>query len=143
MSGRSWTLLIPAPCWLTANDRRIPRAKAGDIAAWRLAAFERAKLAKLPRGLDRVRIDCVAFIHGQNKVVREADNLAPTRKAAVDGLGPDRRTARTPRAVGYGLVPDDSDEHVELTAVRIERLPAHPYRLGHLQLTITDLSEDT
>jgi len=133
------TLIIPAPCrWLTANDRRIPIAKGRDIRAWRIAAFERAQAARLPQGLVLVRIEPVAFVRGRSPV-RDAANLEPTVKAAVDGLGPDRRTSRTPNAVGWGLVPDDDDAHVRQQPIRIERLPAHPYLPDQLALTITDL----
>jgi hypothetical protein len=140
-----WTITINAPDrWLTANDRSGRRAQAAVIAAWRRAAFQMAQAGKLPKGLVRVRIEPTARFSGRAPV-REAPNLAPTIKAAVDGLGPQDR-GKTSKgmpwiAPGYGLVPDDSDQFVDLAQTVIgERLRARQYTLGHLVLRIIDLS---
>lgn len=142
-----WTITINAPDrWLTANDRSGRRGQAPVIAAWRRAAFQMAQAGKLPKGLVRVRIEPTARFSGRSPV-REAPNLAPTIKAAVDGLGPQDRgktAAGTPWiAPGYGLVPDDSDKYVELAQTVVgEPLPRKPYGpLGQLVLRIVDLSE--
>lgn len=141
-----WTITINAPDrWLTANDRSHRRVQAPIIAAWRRTSFQMALAAKLPKGLTRVRIEPTARFPGRSPV-RDAPNLAPTVKAAVDGLGPQDR-GKTSKgmpwiAPGYGLVPDDSDQFVDLAQTVIgERLPVRSYTLGLLVLRIVDLSE--
>lgn len=144
--SRDWTLTINAPdVWLTANDRRHRRVQAPIIAAWRRAAYQMAQAARLPKGLTRVRIEPVARFSGRPPV-REAPNLAPTIKAAIDGLGPEDRgktAAGKPWiAPGYSLVPDDDDKHVELAQTVIgPPLPWRPLAMGCLILTIYDLSD--
>lgn len=116
-TGREWSVTIPAPCeWLTANKitgtyNRHARTKI--TAAWRAAAADTAWIAKLPTGLDYVRIDAECWFPATGRLpVRDRDNLRPTLKAAIDGLGP--QTQRVRKGVlsvspGYGLVVDDSD----------------------------------
>lgn len=148
--SRTWTLVVAAPDeWLTANGNEPRHVRARLVRAWRAASFLTATRAKLPRGLARVRIEPVAhFRDGRRPPVRDTPNLAPTVKAAVDGLGrPDRGRSpggKTWSAPGYLLVPDDSDKHVELEAIRLgDPLPASPYAMpGQLVLVITELQED-
>lgn len=141
MPSTQWTITIPAPCaWLTANRRgRWPIAHGTRL--WRGAAYQAAQAARLPTGLDRVQITMAARFRGPAPV-RDRMNLYPTVKAVLDGLGPSRVTARTPYAVGWGLVPDDDDKHVDGPYIVIGmRLPTLRYGdAGHLIVTITDLS---
>ncbi len=134
---RSWTITVLAPCeWLTDNDRRHRMAQARLIKMWREATYLAARQAKLPTGLSRVRIDVVATFFGHSPV-RDRPNLGATCKAAVDGLGRRQRGA-----VGYGLVPDDSDKHVDGPYLTIgPGKPAKPYGPGgELTITITEVS---
>lgn len=142
VTGREWTLAIPAPAsWLTNNSREHRMADAPVTKAWRTAGYVAARRARLPQGLGHVRVTPTARLVGPG-VVREAPNLAPTIKAVVDGLGPSRvitkRDGTQYHAPGWGLVLDDSDRHLTLDQTVIERLPRHPYRLGHLILHIRE-----
>jgi hypothetical protein len=97
MSG-TWDLVIPAPTnWISANGREHWARRAEMIRLWRHAGHTWARFEKLPKGLDRVHILAVI----RHPAARyDAGNLAPTIKAAVDGL------------VDYGLVADDDNGHV-------------------------------
>lgn len=142
----SWTLTIPARCrWMTSN-RGNARSVGGRMAIahltrqWRFNAYSAASLVKLPTDLAYVRMDFEARFRGIAPV-RDRFNLYPTVKAVIDGLGPSRITARTPYAVGWGLIPDDDDKHLQMGEIRIgAKLPTVPYGdAGHLLVTITDL----
>lgn len=138
---RTWTITITAPCpWLTANDRRHWAAQAELVKQWRLASCLAARWAKLPTGLDRVRIDAVAHFRGRPPV-RDRDNLQPTLKAVIDGLGPEKQTKKG-KTPGYGLVPDDSDKHLAGTSLAIgEKLPRMPFgQPGEMVLLITEVT---
>ena len=107
MTGRTFTLSIPAPAgWLSSNHRRDRRAETGDRQAWREAAGWRARQAKLPK-LERIHI--VAWLSFGDKRRRDAHNYMPTLKAIVDGL------------VDVGVLPDDDDKH--LTGPDLRRAP--------------------
>lgn len=141
MSGREWTVTIVAPCtWLTANDRRHWAAQGKLVKQWRLASCLAARWAHLPTGLERVRIDAVAHFRGRAPV-RDRDNLRPTLKAVVDGLGPARESKKgsTP---GYGLVADDDDRHIDGPYLEIgAKLAPMPFgSLGELVLTIAEVA---
>jgi hypothetical protein len=143
--SRGWEITIGAPCeWLTANDRLDRWEKAHRVRLWRTAAYVHAVKAKLPTGLDRVKIVAVARFAGRPPV-RDVENLAPTVKAVVDGLGPRRETHRAGGevivSVGYGLVPDDSDKHVDGPYLSIgEPLPRRAYgQSGHLRIKILEV----
>lgn len=87
---------------LRDNDRYPHWAvKARKIRELRGAALLLALAAKLPKGLDRVRIT----LHWQPATNRHRDELsiAPTLKPLVDGL------------TDYGLVADDDTKHVSLS----------------------------
>lgn len=127
--GRQWTLTIPAPCeWITANKitgtyHRYMRAKLTK--PWRQAGCDAAEAQGLPTGLDYVRIDGIARYHG-HAPVRDRDNLRPTLKAVIDGLGPPKtsvRKGKTHHYPGYGLIPDDNDRHLAGSDITLERLP--------------------
>lgn len=103
MSGRSWTLKIPAPGpLLNANKRMHGRAAAATVKSWRDASYTYAQAAKLP-ALGRARI--TATLHFQDKRRRDDHNYFPTVKAIIDGL------------VDYGLLPDDSREYLLGTTI--------------------------
>jgi hypothetical protein len=144
-AARVWTVTMTAPTfWLTANDRRHHMAQAGLVKQWRDAAYTAALVAKLPKGLARVRLDVMARFRG-HAPVRDLDNLRPTTKAIVDGLGPQRitrhRSGRVDVAVGYGLIADDDDVHLDGPHLTIgDPLPAEVYSSrGEVVLTITEL----
>lgn len=82
-----------------------------------------ARAAKIPH-LDRATI--VAEFRpptGRRRVVREAHNLGPSVKAAIDGI------------VQAGVLTDDSDRYVADVSFQ----PGEPHPLGQLALTITEL----
>lgn len=113
----TYTITVPGCGWLTANPRSTGDryGRASTIRAWREATVLVCRAAKLPTGITPVRIHAIAFYATPRAPVRDRLNLAPTIKAIVDGLGPARTITRNGvpfRSAGYGLVPDDSDEHV-------------------------------
>ena len=145
--SREWTLRIVAPdVWLTANKPSGKPARTRLIKAWRTAAFQAARAARLPKGLDRVHIEPVAHFRGRARPVKEAPNLSSTIKAVIDGLGREQRGKNHDGvpwiAVGYGLVVDDNDKHVDLAQTVIgEPLPAKVYGShGELVLLIREVT---
>lgn len=137
MATTCWTIRVPACEWLTSNPRstaaRYARSRA--IREWRQAVQVACTAAKLPTGISPVRIAAVARYQGRAPV-RDRLNLAPTIKAAVDGLGPPRtiqRGATIIRTVGYGFLPDDSDAHVLDTTWTLRETTGQPC----LELTLT------
>lgn len=146
ITARQWSLTIPAPCdWLTANDHDNRWQRASRIRSWRDAAAIYARQAKLPTGLARVRIDAVARFPGRARV-RDAANLAPTLKAAIDGLTPakvGRGPKRSYAASGYGLIPDDDDKHLDGPYITIgEPLPV-AQRFGTPGVLVLTIREAT
>lgn len=142
-----WTLVIPAPAkWLTSNQiiRMSKWERAELIRAWRGATVSYAVQARLPRGLARIEILGVAQFWGKPPV-HDTENLRPTLKACVDGLG--KMTKRTVGgstiiSPGYGLIADDDFAHLgETRLIMGESLgPAKPYGpTGKLTLTITEI----
>jgi len=129
VTSRTWALVVPACEWLTANTRLRPIQVAGEVRLWRQAVFVACQAAKLPTGITPVRIVAVAHYAGRPPV-RDRLNLAPTIKAVVDGLGPARTLFRNGkpaiRTVGYGFLPDDSDEHVLDTTWKLEQTLGQP-----------------
>lgn len=91
----------------------------------------RALYARLPRGLAHVGIVLHWRVNDRRR--RDADNLAPTLKALIDGL---TRGARG--WPGYGLTEDDDWLHVTSGRV-IELDRTQP---PGLWLEITDMSAD-
>lgn len=136
-----WVIVVNAPGkWLTANQvlgQLHPMARARAVRQWRTAAYNAAVDAGLPVGLRRVRIEVEARFRGKAPV-HDRDNLAPTIKACVDGLGRPQGKAK-----GYGLVPDDSDRHIESTHLTIGP-PLHAAQgesRGRLIITIKEIPE--
>lgn len=142
--ARSWTIKVEAPCpWLTANDRRHPLAQSKLIKMWRGATYAAARVAKLPTGLLRVRIEAVAHFRGRAPV-RDRENLAPTLKAVVDGLGPSREymwRGTKVHGIGYGLFVDDDQKHVDGPHWTIgDHLEPKPYgNVGLITVAISEL----
>lgn len=150
---RVWTLTIMAPgVWLTANTLNGPNdgpARTRAIRKWREAMYDCCRTGGLPCGdqrLDYIRVRMTARFRGRPPVRDgNAGNLDPTKKAVLDGLGPSRTRKwkgewRT--APGWGLIPDDSDKHLESASIVLgEPLPQtviadHP---GLLIVTIREL----
>lgn len=144
MTAGPWSLRIVAPCeFITANGSYHRYVRSRLVREWRNAAFASARADKLPTGLVRVRIDVVFRFRGPAPV-RDRDNLRPTFKAVVDGLGPSRHFSRNGtrhHSKGYGLIPDDSDKHLEPGSFDIgEPIPNRGYGpAGELHLTITEV----
>lgn len=144
-----WTLEIPAPAdWITSNDlTKMNRyRRASLVKAWRAATVNYAVQARLPQGLDRVKIAALARFWGRPPV-RDTMNLWPTFKAVVDGLG--RTSKRTVKGIthispGYGLIPDDNNKHLIGTSLDMgpslgaEKLYGAS---GILTLTITQIAD--
>lgn len=141
---RVWTLAIPAPTPMQTSNRREHWTKVSKRRKqWREAAYWRAAAMRLPTGLTKVRIDVELRFTTRRR--RDAPNYySDVIKPIVDALGPQRK-AKTKTGVrvepGWGLIPDDTAEFLDLTAPRIgDPVPKglHPY--GLVVLTITDLS---
>ncbi len=96
----AYTVTVQGPPRLLTSNLRLHWATRALLTRqWREAAHWAAKAAKLPKGLERVHI--VATVHpGKGGRLRDAHNVYPTGKAAVDGL------------VDYGLLADDDDAHL-------------------------------
>ena len=106
--------------WISANERTHWAVKAAKTKVWR------QRFAVAARGLPRMnRVHILVEIRNANKRTRDAHNLAPTVKAAIDGI------------VDAGAIPDDSDDII--TGVEF-RNGEPAVGLARLRLTITDLS---
>lgn len=142
---RTWTLAIPAPTVMqTSNRREHWRAISRRRKAWRDAAYWQAAAAKLPKGLSRVRIDVELRFTTNRR--RDAPNYySDVIKPCVDALSPPRRvtSAKGVRVeAGWGLIPDDTAEFLDLTAPRIgPTVSKAEFPHGLVVFTITDLSE--
>lgn len=123
MTGpRSWIVEIPfAGKWLTANKTSSYRWGARD---WRDNTKVACINAKLPKGVEAVRIHGVCWYVGRVAPVRDNGNLRPTFKAIEDGLSPtvvSSRNGRPHTRGGYGLIPDDSDKHLRGTTWELRK----------------------
>lgn len=150
-----WTLRIPAPAplWSTNDShKKGPRATSANRKEWRNAGYTAAQKARLPKGLDRIRL---AFtFHFPDRLRRDALNYSETAKPVIDAFGPpfmQAPTAKVPQgrsAPGWGLIPDDTPAHLESTSLAIGPLwrevtagrPDPASRFGGLTVVITDLS---
>lgn len=110
---------------LSQNDRMHWRTAAGIKRQVKADAHTMCIARRLPKGLERVHVE----LHYVPKVVRrrDTDNPAPSLKAALDGI------------TEYGLVVDDSSEHVTSECVIHE--PDRSLRASRVYLLITDLTE--
>lgn len=124
----TYTLEIPAPAdWINANQRLHWATRADLTRAWRSAALIYARQARLPH-LERAHI--TATVHKANKRPYDAHNLVLTAKACIDGLVTGKGKIK-----GYGLLPDDSNEHLTGPDMRA----GEPREVPALVLTITQL----
>ncbi|MEU4558589.1 hypothetical protein AB0F72_09365 [Actinoplanes sp. NPDC023936] len=143
--ARTWTLTIPAPDkMLSANTRLHWRTLRRVAKAWREASYTYAQQAKLPVGLDRVRID-ITLHHTVNRDRDDANWYPYLGKPITDGLGAQRTVQQKDGAtrveVGYGLVPDDSPAHVDGPFMHLgDKVSRKEYPLGLAVVTIVDLS---
>lgn len=98
MSGERYVLDLPKLDPLNANDRGNWQSRAEGVKTWRNAGYVASRTARLPR-MDRIRV----ALHAVPPTARRRDpsNLMPTQKAVLDGI------------VAAGLVPDDSQAHVQ------------------------------
>jgi crossover junction endodeoxyribonuclease RusA len=116
-----WTLDLPfdrPP--LTENQRLHHMAKARLTKQVRRAASFLARSQRIPP-LGTCTVHLVWHVNTKHR--RDADNLAPTLKAACDGL------------VDAGLVPDDTPALMDKRMPEIEYRPGQP---AALQLLITE-----
>lgn len=119
--GRAWRIELPARMdLLNANHRTHWRKRANTTRLLRAAAFVCAKAAKVPP-LQRAHV--VGIYEPPNKRRRDAANLYPSFKAAIDGL------------VDAGVLPDDDSAHLDGPDMRLG--PVHPG--GRLVLIVTEL----
>jgi crossover junction endodeoxyribonuclease RusA len=121
MTARTFTLELPSGLkMLSLNDRlhwaeRDRRNKAIKKASWALALAGR-----LPR-LHQATI--IAEYRPPNRHHRDADNIAPSVKSAIDGI------------TAAGVFADDDSSHV----VRVECRIGDPCPRGRLVLHITEV----
>lgn len=102
---------------LSMNDSGATRgamfAKARKITKIRGDVVNLARQAGLPKGIDRAAI--TLHYRPRDNRARDSVNLAPTLKAVVDGLTP-QKIVKTKKGFnvhpGYGFVVDDSTRHV-------------------------------
>lgn len=141
----SYTVTVPfAGQWLTSNPKSTTDrwGRSGAVKDWRVSVTLACRAAKLPKDLlVPVTIHAVCWYAGRSPV-RDKINLAPTLKAVVDGLGPERRFTRTFRgnirhyvSPGYGLLVDDDDKHVMDTTWELKPTLLQP----RIELTITEV----
>ncbi len=141
--NREWTLVFEMPCeWLTANIARDKYKQGSLVKKIRKAVVEACEIEGLPKAVGPVTIHALIHYTSKTAPVRDRLNLAPTMKAHVDGLTPERkftRDGKTHHVPGYGFLADDSDKHVLDTTWELKR--AHKWttaRWGVDQLTITE-----
>ena len=131
----TYTVRIPAPTgrtgravWLSENDRPHRYERARNVKKWREATVMFARVARLPKGLQRVRIEAVLTFDTRRH--RDEHNYTPTLKAIVDGLGPDKsritKTGKLISAPGHGLIPDDTPAHLIGPHIRISDVLGAP-----------------
>ena len=145
IATRTWTVEIPAPQPIKSVNKQEHRLAAGRYRrVWRETAWARYANAKLPKGLSRIRVEVeLRFTTGHK---RDAPNYHyHVIKPIVDALQPERRVKKPKGGIrverGWGVVPDDCDEFVELREPRIGPVvPKGRYPFGLVVLTVTDLS---
>lgn len=140
---RTWALTIPAPARMySVNTTDHWRETSAAKKAWREASYTYAIQAKLPKLLDRVRIDIT--LHFVTKAQRDTANFHPyVGKPIVDGLGATRQVkAKGGIRVepGYQLIADDTPAHLDgphlLIGAPVSK-KEHPFGLA--VVTITEL----
>jgi hypothetical protein len=146
-----WRLTFPAPApMLSSNSRHHWRKTSPIRKTWREAMYLYARHAKLPTGLDRIRVDVLLRMPTARKA--DAPNFHQyVCKPLVDAIGPARdqiirRGSRAGTVVhepGYGVIPDDTERYIDGPHPSIgqpARDRAMPF--GQVVVTITDLSAE-
>lgn len=120
-------LAISREVLLTSNQRKHWADKARNTRVIRDMAYVMA-LAQQPRSMPAAT--CEAIVKWSNlKRARDAHNLQPTVKAAIDGIVGD-----------YGLLPSDSDEHLKaLTFTSSDEVHTTPGVACYLTLRFTEV----
>lgn len=148
---RQWTLTFPAPDrMISVNQRVYWRVRQSLTESWRGALYVHAKAAKLPCGLGRIRLDFLLRFPDA-RTDRDALNYYGLAvKPAVDGLGPEftqvikrgKRAGEVSHQPGYGLIPDDTQAHLDGPHIALGPKVGDPKRcpFGQVSVTITDLS---
>ena len=120
-----WVLDIPAARHMSLNARNHWSVDAEIKAEWRMLAAAHAKRA-IPRHLGPVQIVLHAYPPTNHR--RDADNLTPNLKAAVDGL----RDA--------GVLVDDTPEQVVRSYVQLHKSPGGSRRwVWRLEVQLVDV----
>lgn len=116
------TMDIPAPWWMSANDRPHWAVKARATHNVRQMTVLKAKAARLP-ALTVVHV--AAWIQYPTAGRADPGNASPTVKAAIDGL------------VDAGVIPDDDHTHLIGPDYRRE-IGKAPKGIHRVRLVITD-----
>jgi hypothetical protein len=140
----TWTITFPAPArMLSVNGNPHWRRTSPIRKDYREAMYRYAQFANLPTGLGRVRLDFILRFPAAGR--RDAANYhGNVIKPLVDALGPPIDTVRAGKpvkAVGYGLIPDDTAEYLDGPHVVLGvpvRDKAMPF--GQVVVIITDLT---
>jgi hypothetical protein len=143
---RVWTVAIPAPHPMkSANSTEHWSANARRRRDWRETAYARIALANLPKGLTKVRVEVELRFTTNRR--RDAPNYyTDVIKPCIDALSPEKRVRKQKGAGyrverGWGVIPDDAAEFLDLTAPRIgDPVPKGLHPNGLVILTITDLT---
>lgn len=155
-----WRLVIPAPSkWISENEQLHWAERDRRADAWRRTAYllllARPAALRPPEGLAKVRVE--VELHFRDHLHRDPHNFTPTAKPVVDALGPPfvrpptRKQPKGRSAPGYGVIPDDTPEHLDgphLTVGRLWRevaadlpqLRGTRRHHGGMTVVITDLS---
>lgn len=140
---RTWTVVIPAPTPMqTSNRREHWSAISRRRRIWRETAYGRVALANLPTGLAKVRVDVKLRFTTNRR--RDAPNYySEVIKPCVDALGPARQVrfkGQIRTEPGWGLIPDDTAEYLDLSPARIgDPVPKGSHPHGLVVLTITEV----
>jgi len=135
MTDEIYSLRIPVPVnsrgtalWMNANHSYARWERARRVKAWRETTVLHARAARLPRGLERVRITALLTFETRRK--RDEANYHTTLKPIIDGLGPNRsritKSGTHISAPGHGLIPDDTPEHLDGPHIRISQVLGKP-----------------
>lgn len=129
MTGRRWELEIPVGRLraLNLNVHAHRQQQATLSRRWRQAAWAAALEAKLPK-VDHAQVQLHLLAPDRRR--RDADNLAPTSKAVVDGL----RDA--------GVLPDDSTDVIDHLMPAIHP-PSRARKGPRWVVVIVELTEPT
>ena len=101
--------------------------RAKFVREWREAFRDIALVANIPKGLTYVGFEVLPIV--PTRAMQDAGNCLPAAKAGIDGL--------IERDEGYGLIPDDSPEHV---AWLLMHASVYEKGVSALWLRIHDLS---